>query len=46
MKELLFGVGASYLEVVFFVDRQAVRKDIARNNHVGLVSVHGEPVHP
>lgn len=36
----------SYLEIIFFVDRQAVRKHIARNNHVGLVSVHGEPVHP
>lgn len=36
----------SYLEVVFFVDRKAVGEDVACNNHVGLVSIHSEPVHP
>lgn len=36
----------SYLEIIFFVDRKAVREDIACNNHVGLISIHGEPIHP
>lgn len=36
----------SYLQVVLFVDRQAVGEDVACNDHVGLVSIHGEPVHP
>lgn len=36
----------SYLEIIFFVDRQAVREHIACNNHVCLVSIHGEPIHP
>lgn len=36
----------SYLEIVFFVDGEAVREDVARHDHVGLVAVHSEPVHP
>lgn len=36
---------ATYLEIIFFVDREAVREDIARHDHVGLVAVHSEPVH-
>lgn len=36
----------SYLEIIFFVDGKAVREDIACNNHVGLISIDCEPVHP
>lgn len=36
----------TYLEIVFLVNRQAVGEDIACNNHVGLISIHGESVHP
>lgn len=36
----------SYLEIIFLVDRKAVREDIASNNHVSLIPIHCEPVHP
>lgn len=39
-------VSSSYLEIIFLVDGESVREDIACNNHVGLVSIHGEPVNP
>lgn len=36
----------TYLQIIFFVDGKAVREDIACNNHVGLISIHGESVNP
>lgn len=35
-----------YLEIVFLVDGEAVREHVACHDHVGLIAVHGKPVHP
>lgn len=36
----------TYLKVILLIHRQAVAENVTRDDHVGLVSVDGEAVHP
>lgn len=43
MKNSCFAI--THLQIIFFVNRQPMAKNVASDNHIRLISVHREAIH-